>query len=255
MEAGIRGTVFDIDLEKDFISVTDHQVILTDTKGQTLLVEEGKPVRISSLTLIEIQEFLSQLQDISWTKLNQEYDAVYFESLKQQLQNSLIKKTRLLFLLDWISPKYRILYELDTVTDYTSIELLLEKIPEEKTREVYDAVFSRYQDFNFVGANDYEFYKRKVFYKKALLTLSPSATEKQQLIRLTAYDLENILQSPTQLGMTETLEVLLEHKDILQKIDTTFLEKSFDLLPQDLLQRFQGSFGDIQNLFHINFDV
>jgi hypothetical protein len=48
---------------------------------------------------------------------------------------------------------------------------------------------------NFVESSDYESYKRKLFYKKALLLLSDNEIDNERLLQSTIYDLEDIVES------------------------------------------------------------
>ncbi len=91
MEAGVRGTIFDVDLDADYLNVSSHLVTLTDTSGNEILVEEGKPIRLSTLSLIELQEFLKNIQDTAWIELNETYDRAYFETLKASLKQSFLE--------------------------------------------------------------------------------------------------------------------------------------------------------------------
>jgi hypothetical protein len=69
---------------------------------------------------------------------------------------------------------------------------------------------------NFVEASgNYENYKRKIFYKKALILLSSSETDTQRLIQSSAYDLQDIIESQSTNGINETLEILSANKEIL----------------------------------------
>lgn len=255
MEAGVRGTIFDVDLNADFLNVSSHQVQLTDIGWNTILVEEGKPIRLSTLTLIEIQEFLKNIQDVAWKNLNESYDEAYFEKLKKQIETTFYQSPGILVLLDFISPKYRIIHELNTASNYDTIETLLIKIPQKKKETLYDSIFARYQKLNFVKAKDVEFYKRKIFYKKALIYLSSDTSEKQQLLQTSAYDLQNILNTQAQQWLEETLDLLLEYKDLMPQINTSFLETSFSLIPEDMLWWLQDDFEAVEALFHTNFDA
>jgi hypothetical protein len=114
---------------------------------------------------------VNKVQDAAWKQVNESYDSVYFDQLKEALQNSLDNQSLYEKIRAWISPSYRLLYDLDTAESYDIVETTLSKIQDSKREKVYNVVLSRYQDFNFVAASDYEFYKRKIFYKKALIFL------------------------------------------------------------------------------------
>ena len=204
IEAGVRGTIFDVDLTQDFIHVTDHQVTLSNEQGETITITEGNALQISSFSFIELLDFLQSIQDSTWKKLNEDFDAEYFKELKKELSKSIEERNPFLFILEWFSPKYRILYELDTADQYVKVEKLLIKVSDSKKESVYKAVLSRYQDVNFITSRDYEMYKRKVFYKKALIYLADDY-DKEALVRSSAYDLQDILQSGNNDLISETL--------------------------------------------------
>ncbi len=254
LEAGIRGTVFDVDLSQDFIHVSDHQIYLKDAQGDTFIIQEGVPFKLSTLSILDIQEFLETLQDTAWVDLNKKFDDENVQKLKKQLQDSLESKNPFLFLLDFISPKYRILYELDTAQEYENIEKLLIKIPENKKGSIYTAVLSKYQSMNFISARDYEFYKRKIFYKRALVFLA-DYEDKQQFIESSMYDLQDILETGDLLGIQESLSFLQENTDIIQNIDASFLQDSIENIPSALKDEFRDSLESIRDIFQWDVDI
>lgn len=253
MEAWVRGTVFDVDLTNDFLHVSDHQVALKDAEWKTTIIEEWKSLQLSQFLLLDVQEFINNFQDNTWVDLNNAFDTEYLGILKNKLESTKDSKNPFLFIMEWFSPKYRILYELDTSDNYASIEELIMDISETKKEKVYTAVLSKYQSMNFIQATDYVFYKRKMFYKKALISLSDNTEVKEQLIRSTVYDLQDIIKSENLEWMKETLWVLLENKNIIDNIDVSFIEDSFEFIPEDLREEFQESFEDIKGIF--NFDI
>ncbi len=255
MEAGVRWTVFDVDLTKDFIHVSDHQVELKDNNGKIITVGERASLQLSNLTFLDIQEFIENFQNNAWIQINTDFDTAYFESLKKNLSEELESKTPFLFIMNLFSPKYKIIHELNTAENYENIERLLIKLPEKKRKSVYNAVLSKYQSINFVSVNDYEFYKRKVFYKKALISLAENKQDREQFIRSTAYDLQDMIRTRSSLGMKEVLSLLSENKDILKNIDVSFLKEDLQYIPEGLRKEFKTSFEDIQNIFEFDINL
>jgi len=145
----VRGTVFDVDLTNDFIHVSDHQVTLTTPDGE-IVITEGNVLELSDFSFVDITNFITSMEDATWKKLNEEFDQQYFTELKKELSLSLESKNPFLFILEWVSPKYRILYALDTSEKYEDVEKLITKLSESKKQKVYDAVLSKYQKMNFV---------------------------------------------------------------------------------------------------------
>jgi hypothetical protein len=253
IEAWVRGTVFDVNLEEEFIHVTDHQIELKDISGNSFMVSEWKTLSLNDFSLLDISEFISSLEDSTWRELNKQFDNEYLEILKSNLSQSFNTKLSFLFVLDFISPKYRILHELNTAENYESIEVLLEKVTDSKKQNVYKAVLSKYQDINFVGAWDYEAYKQKLFYKKALITLSDNNSDTERLLQSSAYDLEDIITSKGLNGLSETISLLGENKDIVKNIDMSFLSGGLEYIPEDLIVEFKNNFEDLSDI--LNFDM
>lgn len=255
IEAWVRGTVFDVDLSEEFLRVSDHEVQLSNQNGDTITLSEWEILSISSLTLVDISEFISNLEDTAWTEINKNFDTQYIEELTKKLQESLEIQNPFLFILEYFSPKYRLIYELDTADDFKRVQKQLDNISEKKYQEIYDSIFVRYQKMNFVEANQFEFYKRKVFYKKALVFLSDSDEGKEQLLRSSAYDLQDILETPDMPGLWETLDFLSENKDLLEGLDLSFLKSWFDIIPDWLKESFSDNLSDLKNLIPDLWDV
>lgn len=258
IEAWVRGTVFDVDLTNNFIRVSDHEVELTNTPWDTIRLAEWEVLNTKSLTLIEISEFLQNIEDAAWTELNNQFDIEYIEELSVRLRETIWFQNPFLFILEYFSPKYRLLYELDTADDFESVQKQLDALSVKKYEKVYDTVFARYQNFNFVSADSYEFYKRKVFYKKALVFLAESREQKEQFLRSSAYDLKDILATGEDAWLWETLAFLSDNKDILENLDLSFLKSNFDFIPDGLKDKFSENFNEIRNtvpsLWDINLD-
>lgn len=248
IEAGVRGTVFDVDLSNNFLRVTDHEVVLRDQAGKIVSVQEWDILSIESFNLISIQDFLEAFEDIDWTKLNENEDIIYLTTLRDALESEIGKRNPFLFILEYFSPKYRLLYELDTAEDYETVQAQLEKVKLKNYEKIYTAVLEKYQKYNFVSSSQFEFYKRKVFYKRALVYLAPNDNEKQELLRTSLYDLQHILEVWWETGMKETLEFIQENKEILPEIDLSFLEAWFELIPEGLREAFGDNLSEITEL-------
>lgn len=255
IEAWVRGTVFDVDLSNNFIRVSDHEIELKNISGDTIRLAQWEVLNTKSLTLIEISEFLNTIEDAAWTELNKQFDAVYIAELTRRLSESIEIQNPFLFILEYFSPKYRLLYELDTALDFERVQKQLDRLKVKNYNKVYDAVFARYQDFNFVSADSYEFYKRKMFYKKALVFLADTAEQKEQFLRSSAYDLRDILNTWKNAGLAETLEFLSENKELLKNLDLSFLKSSFDFIPVGLREQFSENFRDITNAIPSLWDI
>ncbi len=255
IEAWVRGTIFNVDLDADYVNVTDHQITLQKQSGEVLILEEDNPLKISTFSLIDIWEFVNNFQDTTWRQINESYDSVYFDQLKKVLQDSIWNKSLYDKLRAWISPSYRLLYDLDTAESYEIVENTIADISENKREKVYKAVLSRYQDFNFVWAWDYEFYKRKIFYKKALIALWDNELEKEQLVRSSAFDIDTLIASWNEQAIQQSIDFLAENKTRLQNIDLNFFSATLNKIPTEKLTEYQDQFQQLESLLPASFQM
>jgi len=250
VEAWVRGTIFSVDIEKDYIKVEDHGVLLTGQQWEQVYVEEGSILQISDFSLIELSRFIRELEDKAWSTLNTRLDLQTINSLQKALEEKISKGYSFLFILDFISPKYRIVHTLNSWDDYSDVESLLSELEDSHKEEVYREVLSQYQSFHSVQANNYDFYKRKIWYKKALLFLDSESEDAQGLIRSTSFDLGDIVQNASPQWLSETLSLLSDHEDILSGMDISVIENAMKYIPSDLIDEFKSEFDTIKDLFN-----
>lgn len=83
--ASVRGTVFEINLDREYAYSENHAVEITDTQSnKTVVVGEGKV--ISTRTLLDLA---SSLLDVSWQRANRLADQEYLTERLRALQTSL----------------------------------------------------------------------------------------------------------------------------------------------------------------------
>lgn len=245
VEAGVRGTIFDVDLEAGYIEVIDHKILLTGTDGQEYVIEEDTPFSLTDFDFIEFSEFLNTLKDANWAEVNSQLDAQKFTQLKNEIEKNLSSHNPFLFILEIFSPKYRFLYELDNGKDFQKLREILETLSEEQKLSVYTTVLSRYQSLNFISSGDTENYKTKLLYKRLLILLSDQK-DKERLVETTLYDFKDTISLQDTVWFTKTMELLNENSDILKSIDTDFFKQDINLIPDDLENILKENFEGIQ---------
>ena len=237
VEAWVRWTVFDVDLDQDYVHVSDHEVELSLENGASITLWEWDALDITSFSLIDLENFINNIQDTAWAELNKQFDNEYFDILKQSLQSSLDSANPLAFITPFTSKKFQLTQALAQSDDYAKIQEILDTVSISEKDELYVAVLTKYQNINFISARDYEFYKRKVFYQKALAYLW-SEEDTQVLVRSSIYDLQDMLQVGDVSAMSDTLWFLSEHKDLLPEVDSSFLSDSLSWIPKGLQREF-----------------
>jgi len=160
IEAAVRWTIFDVNLEKDYVYVTNHEVIVKDTKNnKTKIIPQNKAFSISKFSFIEIEKFIKNIVDKKWLDENNNLDSKFLDNLKANISNKI---------------------------DLENIDKVLD---ENKT---YKELLFQYQKLNFISASEWELFEIKNKIKKELINIAPEK-EKENLIKYSIYDLKDIL--------------------------------------------------------------
>ena len=165
-EAAVRWTVFNVDLEKDYLYVIDHKVELTKSTWETIEVEEKKPISLSNFTFIQLEEFIKNIRDNAFDELNRKFDIELINKLKLELQSKINNLIALS----------------NTKVDNLSIE---------DKKELYNELLSSYQELNFIWSeDDTQLFDLKLSVKEKLLNIAPE-NEKQAIVESFIYDLKD----------------------------------------------------------------
>lgn len=85
--AAVRGTVYEIDLENDYIHSIDHAVTLENDAKQTTTLISGEVARVSNI----FERLKSDILDPTWIYLNTKFDEIYRVQLKKKLDDYMEK--------------------------------------------------------------------------------------------------------------------------------------------------------------------
>ena len=207
IEASVRWTVFDVDLEKDYVFVQNHEVELKkDDKIKK--VQENMPFQISSFSFVDIQKFFNEMRDNAWKELNNKLDGEYFEWLKAEILQSFESKN-LESVIAWTLG--------EKVEDLQSLEKKISTFSKQKKEATYDSLMSEYQKYNFIAPEDTELFKEKLKLKKLLLAVAWDE-EKESLMQYTLYDLKDAIDGKHFSSIKEMLPVVDEYKDFFSNV-------------------------------------
>lgn len=249
IEAWVRGTIFEVDVDSEYMRVHDHAVELTSSKGEKLTVGNGEVLDLNTFTLMRLAEFFRDYRDKTWDDINKNLDNEHIIYLKKDIQKNISQAMNFLFILDWISPKYRIIHSLHTAEEYSEVKKLLDKLSDEQKKEVYTAVLSQYQKINFAGVGNYDLYKKKIMYKKALIYLWGAENEdSKRLVERSVYDLETLSSAKAVEGIQETFDFLYENKAILESSDIPLPDFNFDFIPEGLRRELYNNFTELKTV-------
>ncbi len=233
--AAIRWTIFEVNLEKDYLYVEKHEVKLTNKYWVEKIISEKKPFIISEFDFIELFEFLKNFKDAAWQDLNKKLDIEFYKILVKQIWD---------------------------INKFTSNKIYnISELSNEKRKELYNIVLKQYQNLNFISVNDIENYKKKLKVKQNLINLS-SNQNKEKLLMTTIYDIKDLAKSDNFEALVKNLTILSENKNILNELNMDVSQYiNIDTfknikIPDELKQEFENSINNIKqkiNLENINF--
>ena len=252
VEAWVRWTIFDVDLDNQYIHVVDHQVTLTEQDGTETIISEDEPFSLETFSFISFTEFVQSVRDTAWQDINKSFDQQFILGLKDALEDNFKQNNPFTVFLEIFSKKYKILSELENGWSYEKIEKWSSSFSNEKKSELYEEVLSDYQNINFVDTDDTELYNKKTLYKRTMLLLSQDTEEKEMLMRSTLLDLEELVKSKNFDNIWDTLSIITEHKDILKNIDIKEIISTEDIIPESLKNLLWDNFDDIKSLLNID---
>lgn len=228
--AAVRWTIFEVNLENDYIYVDKHEVKLTKESWDEVIVKEKTPFIISSFSFTKLLNFIKDFQDNSFRDLNIKLDKEFYSDLL----NSIWDIENITF---------------ETVNDLT-------ELTEEKKNELYNKALAQYQKINFISTDDVENYKNKLELKKLLIDLSDS-WDKENLLITTFYDFKTLAKNKQIDLMAENFSIISDNSDILKNLNIEFKDYlNFDILnnlalPEWLKTEFENNFNNIKGTLNL----
>ena len=215
--AAVRWTIFDLDLDKDYLYVIKHKVNLTEKNWKTIVVNEKKPFNLTDFNFIDLEKFLKNFKDKAWEGLNYKIDKDLFKWLEKQISSNLNN-----------------LINIDNI----NIDKILNN--NLKKKELYDKIIADYQKLNFVKPDNGELFKKKMELKDALIKLS-SGENKNMLIQNSLYDFKDIVDSKNYDNIDILLKIFWNNKKILESLNFNNII-DFNNIPEFL----RNKFNDLQ---------
>lgn len=219
MSAAARGTIFNVDLDNQYLNVSDHKIQLTTSSGSSFIVDATSPLDLKTLNPIDLDLFMQTIMDIDWESVNLQEDIKLFSDLKQKAKN-----------------------DLENIRALTDIDLSA-IADEEKRSQMYNSVLEQYQKLNFVDAENTELFATKLELKNTLIQLADTQ-DKTSLVESTLYDFKDIINSQEFTHSEAVLEILSQNKQIIQNFDFNNYFDS-EILPEEIQQAL-NKFGELK---------
>lgn len=247
IEAGVRGTIYEVDVDADYLRVIDHAVKLSGEADIELA--SGEILNLKTFSLMQLSEFIKNFEDKSWTALNTALDSAHIIEMKENLDNSM----RETFFIQWLRNMFflphKVNSDLKSTRDIDAIISEVAGYSVDAQQKIYNFIYQKYQDLNFVKPDDIKLYELKIRYKKLLISLDADGYNAQRLIETSVYDLEFISKQEIMDGLEGTLELFQNNADILEKNNISLPQLNFDYIPEGLRQEFSENFSSINTLF------
>lgn len=206
-EAAVRGTIFNVDLENDYLHVSKHAVSIKNISWKTQTIWESQAFNIETFTFISLIDFIKNYKDESWKIINSELDKIHLEELKK-LISSKLELTGEYLELDKISNK------INNIKDISILDNM-------EKNEIYSELLTQYQKIHFANAQTPELLSLKLEIKEVLLQFANNKNE-EYLVNSTVYDLQEVKKTNNPIQFQTIINIFSEHENILNDLDIYF---------------------------------
>lgn len=217
-EASVRGTIYNIDLDNNYVYVVSHKIELLTNLWEILQIKEKQSINLLNFSFIKLEEFIIKYKDKSFDELNRVMDNKYFEELSKIILEEL--------------NEYKISYNKN-----------IDKLTLAQKEEIYNKILSKYQDLNFISLEDSaEIFKVKIELKDELIKYSNIENQKS-LVNSLVYDLKDTMLN-LDLDSFKYITDIVKNNNLKLNIDSTFFDKINEFIIDNNLTQ------DLKNIFN-----
>jgi len=223
-EAAVRWTVFEVNLDKNYLFVKKHEVNLKDLNtNKNYRVVENKPFNIKTFSFIALEKFIMDFQDKTWESINKSLDKYFYKNLKKSLNKSL-----------W------------QIKNFTNLEWLdIDGLSSIEKNKLYTDLLASYQNLkpSSISPSDDELFKTKLKYQSILAKLAPE-NDKESILRSAVYDLKETIDLKDMDNFKDIVKLLWDNKDFIDFnsfndfLNSSWLSNSFKKSINSLIWNF-----------------
>ncbi len=240
-EAAVRGTVFNLDLDKQYLYVQEHEVKITTADNSVITVPEKQPLSLSSFDFIKFAEFILKVKDRAWEDLNSKYDDQYLLKLQESLITSFTEDN--------------LFQHFNKVLEESDFSAKITEMSEWEKNTLYDQLISDYQKVHSITSEQTDLFAQKMQIKEVLLQLAPQE-EKESLVRSTLYDMDEVLKNKNFDDLQKIFPLLESQKDILTEMNVQLKDYiNLDVIPEDLRKILKNNFFELKDFFWSNIEL
>ena len=186
--AAVRGTVFEVNYENDYIRTIEHEINLKNINWETIILKENEMFSLKESIIKDLKDLI----DNSWEILNKKLDKEYFEKLTKELlmrlgNNNIFEKL--------FNKQEKFISMLKKWEDFDKINDYLKNLKEKDREELLWNLKTINQMINFEKWENKNLYNIKLLSKNLLIDNVNDLYYKENLIKYSMYDLKNILRS------------------------------------------------------------
>lgn len=227
MEAAVRWTVYNVDLDNNYLYVIDHSVELIDSFWKTYSINEKEPFDIKNFNFIKLEEFISSYKDSLFEQVNRKLDSELIKLLKNNINEKLTQ-----------------------ISELATVEIW--EIDPAKKEELYNNVLSTYQDLNKFSSEDGILFEIKMDLKEKLYLLS-DWTEKDLVAQSFVYDVKDVTDSNNYEYLNDILSKLNENNINVNDSIKNYVENiNYDNISPELRNSLQNNYETLVNTLNID---
>lgn len=191
-EIAVRWTVYALDIEKNYLHVENHEVLLKNKEIWEIKLEENKKINILNFKFISLDEFIKYFKDNDFFDINIKLDREYFLKLVLDIQKNL-----------------------ENFKKYSSKQL--KNLTLDQKDKLFKSYLSAYQDLNFIELkNSEKLFDLKLKIKNKLLDLAPE-NQKENILRSLNYDFKELFDLKKFEYFDKFIEIFKENEKYLKK--------------------------------------
>lgn len=247
--AWVRWTVFEVNLDNDYVYVKDHQVEINNiSKNEIKTLNAGD---YYSLNLLEIIKNLDgKAKDALWQTMNENIDKDYIKSITSKAINQLNSYKWKFNINNYLDSKYTVTNELQKSNpNMDKIKKLISEMTDEDKNKLYYMLMFDYQKLNIIDSSS-DIFIKKMNYRDALMLVATDENKKT-ILKYTFYDLNDSLNTYSWANLDSITGFLWANKNYISSIwvDTSVVDLSGKNLNLDWLKNIM--WNNMQNLENI----
>lgn len=222
-EVAVRGTVFTMDIDKNYLYVDNHTVTVK-SKDKNIFIKENQAMEISTKKFISLQDFIRYFEDIEFFKMNKNLDEQLYLFIKKELEENFQNIQK-------------------------NIQFLTEKIQNNKDVKNISRLLWEYQKLHFLESKtNPDLFKEKIKAKETLISAT-SGKSQEALIKSYFVDFVDTMKGKNTSQLSEMMQFMGKNMDLFSQdflkeyVSTIDIHSALDKKVREELQIIKENLG------------